>query len=75
MIEHVALGWTAEELYVQHDRTLTPAQIYSALAYYYDHQAEIDEQIRQDSVFVEEMRRQAGPSPFAQRMRREGRVP
>lgn len=34
--EHYYYGWTAEELLRQHT-DLTPAEVYSALAYFYDH--------------------------------------
>lgn len=73
-IEHVAYGWTAEEIYLQHYRRLTPAQIHAALAYYYDHQAEFDEQIRRDDEALERLRTESAPSPLAERLRREGRV-
>ncbi|MFO0902384.1 MAG: DUF433 domain-containing protein [Pirellulales bacterium] len=38
--EHYYHGWTAEELLRQHP-DLRPAQVYSALAYFYDHHAEL----------------------------------
>ena len=39
------LGLTVEEM-LREFPALTPAQIYDALSYYYDHQAEIEEEIR-----------------------------
>jgi hypothetical protein len=33
---------------LQHYRHLTPAQVHDALSYYFDHQAEIEEEIRLD---------------------------
>ena len=36
---------------------LTMGQIHSALAYYWDHKEELDRQIKEDEVFVEEVRR------------------
>lgn len=74
-IEHTAYGWTAEEIYVQHYRLLTPAQIHAALAFYYDHQTEFDDQMRRDDEAFDRLRNDAGPSAFATRMRREGRLP
>ena len=74
-IEHTAYGWTAEEIYLQHYRKLTPAQIHAALAFYYDHQAEFDDQIRRSDAEFERLRSEAGPSPLAARLRREGRLP
>ena len=37
---------------------LTPAQIYAALSYYYDHQAEIDQQIKEDHEWVEGIKKE-----------------
>lgn len=39
------LGLTVEEM-LREFPALTPAQIHAALSYYYDHQAEIEEEIR-----------------------------
>jgi uncharacterized protein (DUF433 family) len=73
-MEHVAYGWTAEEIFVQHYRRLTPAQIHSALAYYYDHESEINAVIQREDEAVDRLRSQAPASAFAERMRREGRL-
>jgi uncharacterized protein (DUF433 family) len=43
--EHYHHGWTAEELLRQHP-DLRPEEVYSALAYFYDHHDELVEQIR-----------------------------
>ncbi len=40
-------GWTPEEL-VRNFDYLTLAQVYDALAYYYDHKEEIEEDIRRN---------------------------
>ncbi len=40
------LGFTVEEMLREFPH-LTPAQVYDALSYYYDHQPEIEEKIRQ----------------------------
>jgi len=42
--EHYHHGWTAEELLRQHP-DLRPEEVYSALAYFYDHHDELVEQI------------------------------
>lgn len=42
--EHVAYGWSADELALNHSQ-LTLGEIYSALAYYADHREEIDHKI------------------------------
>src|SRR5882757_6728985 len=58
-----AYGWSPEEIHFQHPG-LSLGQIHSALAYYWDHQSEIDRDIERRSQLVEQIRREAGPSPF-----------
>lgn len=43
--EHYHRGWTAEELLPQHP-DLRPEQVYSTLAYFYDHRAELLDQLK-----------------------------
>jgi uncharacterized protein (DUF433 family) len=54
---------------------LSLAQIHAALAYYYDHQAELDAQVKSSVEFAERMRREAGESPVAKRFREQGLLP
>lgn len=42
--EHVAFGWRAEELAINHPQ-LTLGEVYAALAYYADHREQIDSEI------------------------------
>jgi len=51
---------------------LTHGDVYAALAYYWDHKAEIDESMAADEAFVEEMRRSAPPSRFQEELKRRG---
>ena len=46
-MERLAYHWDAEEMRRQHP-TLTLGQIHSALAYYYDHEQEINRAIEED---------------------------
>jgi uncharacterized protein (DUF433 family) len=46
VLDHKAYGWSPEELHLQHPH-LSLGQIHSALAYYWDHQAEIEQEIEQ----------------------------
>ncbi len=55
LIWHERMGLSADEIAAEYDLSL--AEIYSALAYYYDHRESIDEQMRQSVLFAEEMRR------------------
>jgi uncharacterized protein (DUF433 family) len=48
-------GFSAEELIEQYP-DLGPARVYAALAYYYDHKAEVDRQIEEGVRFADEMR-------------------
>lgn len=72
VLDKVAYGWSAEEIHVQHDRYLSLAQIDAALAYYYDHQAEFDDQIERDDREVELLRQQSLDSPVRQKLRAKG---
>ncbi len=49
VLDHLAHGWEAGEIHRQHPH-LTLAQIHSALAYYYDHQAKMDRFIRDNTL-------------------------
>ena len=60
--ERLAWGWSPEELLINHPY-LTLGQIFSALAYYADHQAEIEQAIEADLDYMDRLRRETGPSP------------
>jgi uncharacterized protein (DUF433 family) len=51
---HASLGMSPEELAVQFKLTL--GQVYAALAYYYTHQAEIDEEMRRDQATADRLK-------------------
>ena len=59
---HELLGRSADEIANEYDLTL--ADIYAALAYYYDHRAEIDKSIEGSESFVGALR-QKTPSKVA----------
>jgi uncharacterized protein (DUF433 family) len=63
-----AHGWSPEELYFQHPE-LSLGEIHSALAYYWDHRAELDQDIERRARLVDEIRREIGPSPLAEKLR------
>jgi uncharacterized protein (DUF433 family) len=71
VLERTAYGWSPEELHYQHP-FLSLGQIYSALAYYYDHQEEIDKDIEQRLHRVDQIQREKGPSPLAARLKAKG---
>ncbi|HAV64456.1 MAG TPA: hypothetical protein DCY13_19070 [Verrucomicrobiales bacterium] len=72
VLDMVAHGWSPEEIHFQHPH-LSLAQIHAALGYYYDHQEELDGQIKRDVAEVERRRREAGESPLHKRLRTLGR--
>ena len=46
-MDYLAHGWSADEIRRQHPH-LEPAEVHAALAYYFDHQAVIDQEIEQE---------------------------
>lgn len=67
----IAYGWSPEELHFQHPY-LTMSQIYSALAYYWDHKEELDADIQQREEYAANLRKQAGESPLVKKLRAQG---
>ncbi len=68
VLDRMAYGWSPEELHFQHPH-LTLGQIYSALAYYSDHQEELDSEIERQLQKVEHMRKTAAPTALVQRLK------
>jgi uncharacterized protein (DUF433 family) len=68
-----AYGWSPEELHFEHPY-LTMSQIHSALAYYWEHKEELEADIQRRGEYVEQLRKEAGPSPLAARFRGQGLV-
>ena len=58
ILDKIAYGWSPEELRFQHPH-LTMGQIYSALAYYSDHQEVLDRVIEQQLKHVDQMEKNA----------------
>ncbi len=56
VIWHEYMGLSADEIASEYDLTL--ADVHSAMAYHYDHRAEIDEIMKDNERLVEAMRRQ-----------------
>ena len=75
VLDHLAYGWSPAEIHFQHYGEPSMAQIHAALSYYYDHQAELDAEIQEQLRRVEALCAQAGPSPFVERLRAEGKLP
>jgi uncharacterized protein (DUF433 family) len=66
VIWHDRLGKSADEIATDYDIDL--ADIYAALAYYFDHREEIDQEIEESEMFVESLRRNSA-SKLDQKLR------
>ena len=71
VLDRLAYGWSPEEIHFQHSG-LSLAQIYAALTYYYDSQAELDGEIARQQDEVRRLREQAGESPLVVRLKAAG---
>jgi uncharacterized protein (DUF433 family) len=76
VLDKLAYGWSPEEMHLQHPH-LPLAKIHAALAYYYDHQPEIDAEIEQQMQRIHTMSAAtaAGGSPLIKRLREMGKLP
>ena len=70
---HLAYGWSAEELYFQFP-DLTLGQIYSALAYYWDNQSALENDIEKRLKSTEKIRQTAGETPLMKRLKSKGLI-
>lgn len=68
-----AYGWSPEEIHFQHPY-LSMSQIHSALAYYWDHKADVDADIERRFKHAEQLRQSAEPFPLAAKLRAQGRL-
>lgn len=73
VLDYKAYGWSPEELHFQHP-SLSLGQIHSALAYYWDHQEALDQDIERRMQFVESLRRSAAPTPLEDRLKAKGLI-
>lgn len=71
VLDYKAYGWSPEELHFQHPY-LSLGQIYSALAYYWDHQAELDQDIEQRLEMIEQVRQTLNPTLLEARLKSKG---
>lgn len=74
VLDKGAHGWSPEEIQSQYSH-LSLADIHAAMAFYYDHQAEIDAQIERDRRDYESLRASAGEASVVKRLRAEGKLP
>jgi uncharacterized protein (DUF433 family) len=73
VLAQTAYGWTAEELHIQFSH-LTLGQIYSALAYYWDHREELDGDIENRIRKVDAIRESMPVAPLVKRLKDKGLI-
>jgi uncharacterized protein (DUF433 family) len=73
VLEKSAYGWSPEELHFQHPY-LSLGQIHSALAYYWDHQKELDEDIEKRLATVDKIQQKMDPPKIIKRLKSEGLI-
>jgi len=71
VLDYKAYGWSPEELHLQHPY-LTLGQIYSALAYYWDHQEELNQNIEHRLEKIEQVRQTLKPTSLEARLKAKG---
>jgi uncharacterized protein (DUF433 family) len=71
VMDHLAHGWSAEEMCRQHP-FLRPAEAHAALAYYFDHQDVIDQEINAEWQQCQAEMRQTSHSALVNRLRAQG---
>lgn len=72
-LAHLAYGWSPHELHFQFPH-LTLGQIHSALAYYWDHQAELDKEIERRLESVDKLRSSLEESSLVTRLKAKGLI-
>ena len=71
VMDYLAHGWSADEICRQYPHLHT-AEVHAAMAFYFDHQAEIDAEIRAEWTAADQERRDVPRSPFLQRLIAKG---
>jgi uncharacterized protein (DUF433 family) len=72
VIWHEKLGMSPVEI-VREFPTITLADIYAALAYYWDHRDEIEQRIAADEAYAAEVQR-LEPGPLAEKLNKDRRI-
>jgi uncharacterized protein (DUF433 family) len=73
VLEKTAYGWSLEELHFQHPY-LSLGQIYSALAYYWDHKEALDRDIEERLKPVNQIQKKTGRTPLEDRPKSKGLI-
>lgn len=73
VLETKAYGWSPEEIHFQHPY-LSLGQIYSALAYYYDHLTEFESEIKERLAKVKEIQADTGSGKVRNLLKKQGLI-
>ena len=73
VLDKLAHESSAEEMHFQYPH-LSLSQIYAALAYYHDHQSEMDAHIETSAQDYERLRSHAGETPLRKRLKALGKL-
>jgi uncharacterized protein (DUF433 family) len=73
VLETLSYGWSPEELHLQHPY-LSLGQIHSALAYYWDHKEELDQDIVRRLQQADQMRKTLGQPPLVDKLKAKGLI-
>jgi len=73
VLDKLAHGSSPEEMHFQYPH-LSLSQIYAALAYYHDHQPEMDAQIERGAREYQRLKSQAGETPLQKRLKELGKL-
>jgi uncharacterized protein (DUF433 family) len=74
VMDKLAHGSSPEEMHFQYPH-LSLGQIHATLAYYYDHQADLDAQIERSAREYKQLHAQAGVTPLHHRLKTLGELP
>src|ERR1700730_10020456 len=73
VVDYLAYGWSADEIHRQHPH-LALAEVYAAMGYYYDNQAEIDAEITAELEEVDRALKNPNRSPVWVRLKTQGLI-
>jgi len=71
VMDYLAYGWSPDEMCRQHPY-VTQSEVHAAMTYYFDHQDEIEAEIRLEAEEAEEARSAMTRSPFYTRLKAKG---
>jgi uncharacterized protein (DUF433 family) len=71
VMDYLAYGWSVDEM-CRHHPYLSPSEAHAAMAYYFDHQDEIEAEVSNDLKEAAESAGKAAPPPFVGRVHARG---